>query len=88
MAREPDTKHEKYLSAAQLMWLRHLLQMLSEQSRTVRDSIAPATAEGKITATIWEAQWHDLKREMDAYTMRLLEGKEPVTLTKFLDHNE
>lgn len=78
---------ERLLTAQERLWLRHLLQMLSEQARTVRDSVAPGNGL-KITDHVWAAQWAALKKEMDDYTADLLSGKGPVIVSRIFDHNE
>jgi hypothetical protein len=80
-------KEARLLTVQERMWLRHLLQQLSEVSKIVRDGIVPGNGLN-ITDEIWAEQWEALKKEMDDYTKKLSSGQGPVAITKYLDHNE
>lgn len=54
---------------------RHLLQVLSELARTVRNAMDPISGVQRITDHQWDDQWHSMKRDLDSFTQRVLEGR-------------
>lgn len=83
----PEVTEGRVLDVQERMWLRHLLQVLSEHAHWVRDDIDPGSGL-KITDTVWMEQWHALKQEIDVYTRKLRSGKSNVMTSKIMDHNE
>lgn len=60
---------------------RHLLQVLSEQARTVRNAMEPLTGVLQLTDEVWIAQWEALTRDLDAFTERVRQDKPAAPYT-------
>jgi hypothetical protein len=60
---------------------RHLLQVLSEQARDVRNAVEPYTGVLTITDEAWCAQWAALTRALDNFTEGVREGRPPSPYT-------
>lgn len=69
------------LSKEERIQARHLLQVLSEHARSVRDAIEPHTGILSITDEAWCAQWAALTRDLDAYTENVKAGRPPYPYT-------
>lgn len=69
------------LTKAERIQARHLLQVLSEQARSVRNAVEPYTGKLNITDEVWAAQWEALKRDLDAFTKGVQEGSAPAPYT-------
>lgn len=63
------------LTAGERNELRHYLQVLSEQARSVRNAVEPETGVVAIHLGQWQSQWDALKRDLDSVTERLETGK-------------
>jgi hypothetical protein len=50
---------------------RHLLQVLSEQARSVRNAMDPQHGMHTVTDEAWAAQWIALCRDLDYFTLRV-----------------
>jgi len=71
------------LTVDERIWARHLLQMLSEQCRSVRRAMDPQEGMPTITDEAWAAQWKALTQPLDTFTDDVLAGR-PVTMTSTL----
>lgn len=60
---------------------RHLLQVLSEQARDVRNAVEPFTGVLRITDEAWIGQWEALKRDLDAFTEQVRQDKPAAPYT-------
>ena len=54
---------------------RHLLQVLAEHARSIRNAMDPAHGMPSVTAAAWESQWEDLTGDLDAFTDAMREGR-------------
>lgn len=68
------------LTKAERIQARHLLQVLSEQARSVRNAVEPNAGVLRITDETWEQQWAALRKDLDAFTERVKRGEQSVTL--------
>lgn len=53
---------------------RHLLQVLAERARSVRNAMEPETGVLAITDEAWFAEWEQATRDLDAFTERVRQG--------------
>ena len=70
-----NSKAPRLLSADERIQARHLLQVLMEHARTARNAIEPYTGILRITDEAWAGQWAALKRDLDAFTEQVRQGK-------------
>jgi hypothetical protein len=69
------------LTRAERVRARHLLQVLSEQARAVRNAVEPDTGFLlHITDEVWERQWLALRKDLDAFTEQVKHDEPGVTL--------
>lgn len=68
---------------------RHWLQVLSEGARQVRHAMDPHHGVLTITDVVWARQWAALRKDLDAFTGRVLRGERAVTASPgaFQDRN-
>jgi hypothetical protein len=57
---------------------RHLLQVLSEQAKAVRNAVEPATGVSRITDEAWFGQWAAMTKALDDFTEGVREGRPPA----------
>lgn len=59
------------LTKAERSELRHHLQELSENAKSVRNAVEPETGVHTVTAQAWDDQWAALTRNLDAITQQI-----------------
>lgn len=70
-----DTPAERLLRRDERIQARHLLQVLSEQAKDVRNAMEPVTGVLRITPETWAAQWAALKRDLDNFTEQVRQDR-------------
>ena len=82
-------QHGRQLTAGERDELRHLLQVLMENVRTVRNTVEPQTGALGLSVGQWTAQWSDLTKHVDYFTGQLPPpGTETPARTWLHDGNE
>jgi hypothetical protein len=71
----------RQLTKQERIQARHLLQVLSELARQVRNAVEPVTGVLSITDDAWYAQWDAMKRDLDDFTEGVREGRSPAPYT-------
>jgi hypothetical protein len=64
-------EHVRQMTPGERDELRHLLQVLSENVKTVRNAVEPQTGALGFSVGQWRAQWTDLTKHVDYFTERL-----------------
>jgi hypothetical protein len=78
---EAPVPGRRKLSPEERIQARHLLQVLSEQARDVRNAVEPYTGVLSITDEAWCAQWAALTRALDNFTEGVRAGRPPSPYT-------
>lgn len=68
-------KGHRRLTAEERIEARHLLQVLSEAARPVRNAMDPVSGMPVVTVSAWAAQWATLRDDLDSFTYRVTEAK-------------
>ena len=66
------------LTVDERMWARHLLQVLPEAVRLVRDAMDPQRGVRAVTDEAWAAQWAELTKALDTFTEDVMAGRPPT----------
>jgi hypothetical protein len=78
----PGWKRGRQLTVGERDEARHLLQVLFENTRVVRNAIEPQTGVLGLSVGQWRSQWFAIKRDLDAFTERVSQGYEDGAIEK------